>query len=161
MPRTLIFAASLCSPRSPCLGDLSFQELRTYAASLCSPRSPCLGALSFHGFAHRTSERSPCLGALSFRTYAASLCSPFQFRPRNRTYAASLCSPRSPCLGALSFHGFAHRIRLTQQASVRQVPYLFTVSLTESEASAFLPNRVCVSPIEDRDLRTPAAACVW
>ena len=41
---------------------------------------------------------------------------------------------------------------LTQQASVRRGPRasatsLFTVSLAESEASAFLPNRVCVSPI--------------
>ena len=41
---------------------------------------------------------------------------------------------------------------LTQQAPVRRGPRasatsLFTVSLAESEASAFLPNRVCVSPI--------------
>ena len=41
---------------------------------------------------------------------------------------------------------------LTQQASVRRGPrasatYLFTVSLAESEGSAFLANRVCVSPI--------------
>ena len=40
---------------------------------------------------------------------------------------------------------------LTQQASVRRGPRasatsLFTVSLAESEASAFLANRVCVSP---------------
>ena len=42
-------------------------------------------------------------------------------------------------------------IGLTQQASVRRGPRaaatsLFTVSLAESQASAFLPNRVCVSP---------------
>ena len=42
-------------------------------------------------------------------------------------------------------------IGLTQQASVRRGPRasatsLFTVSLPESEASAFLPNRVCGSP---------------
>ena len=41
---------------------------------------------------------------------------------------------------------------LTQQASVRRGPRasatsLFTVSLAGSEASAFLHNRVCVSPI--------------
>ena len=41
---------------------------------------------------------------------------------------------------------------ITQQASVRRGPRasatsLFTVSLAESEASACLPNRVCVSPI--------------
>ena len=44
------------------------------------------------------------------------------------------------------------RPRFSQQASVRRGPRasatsLFTVSLAESEASAFLPNRVCVSPI--------------
>ena len=45
-----------------------------------------------------------------------------------------------------------YSLGLTQQASVRRGPRasansLFTLSLTESEASAFLPNRVCVSPI--------------
>ena len=43
------------------------------------------------------------------------------------------------------------RVLLSQQASVRRGPRasatsLFTVSLAESEASAFLANRVCVSP---------------
>ena len=75
-------------------------------------------------------------------------------------FTASLCSPRSPCLGDLSFHSkplFAEvpvprRSLFSQQASVRRGPRasaisLFTVSLAESEASAFLPNRVCLSPI--------------
>ena len=49
---------------------------------------------------------------------------------------------------------------LTQQASVRRGPRasatsLFTVSLTESEASAFLPNRVCVSPNFNRSENPP------
>ena len=44
-----------------------------------------------------------------------------------------------------------HYLGLTHQASVRRGPRasatsLFTVSLAESEASAFLANRVCVSP---------------
>ena len=44
-------------------------------------------------------------------------------------------------------------VGLTQQASVRRGPRasatsLFTVSLAESEAFAFLPNRVCVSPMK-------------
>ena len=43
------------------------------------------------------------------------------------------------------------KIGLTQQASVRRGPRasatsLFTVSLAESEADAFFPNGVCVSP---------------
>ena len=119
-----------------------------FTASHCSPRSPCLGALSFHSkplFA----EVAVCLGALSQqatvrRGRRASAPSLFTARPlfaevavprrplfsqqatvrRGRRalapsfFTASHCSPRSPCLGALS---------------------------TESEASAFLPNRVCVS----------------
>ena len=45
-----------------------------------------------------------------------------------------------------------HYLGLTHQASVRRGPRasatsLFTVSLAESEASAFLANRVCASPI--------------
>ena len=45
-----------------------------------------------------------------------------------------------------------YSLGLTQQASVRRGPRasatsLFTLSLAESEASAFLPNRVCGSPM--------------
>ena len=116
---------------------------RTYAASLCSPRSPCLGDLSFHGFACRIrsvrflsksrlrksyyieshifmSWRITTRGVFIFlrstfyliRTYAASLCSPRSRRPLFSRQASVRrpASARSPCLGDL-FHGFACRIR--------------------------------------------------
>ena len=46
-------------------------------------------------------------------------------------------------------------VLLTQQAPVRRGPRasatsLVTVSLAESEADAFLPNGVCVSPVHTR-----------
>ena len=51
-----------------------------------------------------------------------------------------------------AYYTLRYKLGLTQQASVRRglrasVPSLFTVSLAESEASAFLPNRVCVSTV--------------
>ena len=87
--RNRTYAASVCSPRSPCLGDLSFFAHTGQAASLCSPRSPCLGdkVSSEIGLtASVCSPRSPCLGDLSFHS------------------KRQVCSPRSPCLGDLSFH---------------------------------------------------------
>ena len=119
MPRRPLFSRFRSqNPKRP----ISYQ----YAASICSPRSPKT-ATSLFPIAHRIEVRF-------------------------LTYAASICSPRSPCLGDLSFHAFAHRIRSvrfltnTQQASVRRGPRasatsLFTLSLTESEASDFLPIR--------------------
>ena len=62
-------------------------------------------------------------------------------------------------VGDLSFHSFAgtesETVLLTQQAPVRRGPRasatsLVTVSLAESEADAFLPNGVCVSPVHTR-----------
>ena len=58
----------------------------------------------------------------------------------------------------MTFHGFdgirstQPTVLLTQQAPVRRGPRasatsLVTVSLTESETDAFLPNGVCVSPV--------------
>ena len=56
---------------------------------------------------------------------------------------------------------------LTQQASVRRGPrasatYLLTVLLAESKASAFFPNRVCVSPkfINSKGIRSLKACLI-
>ena len=81
---TSLFTASLCSPRSPCLGDLSFHSKPLFAEVPVPRRPP---------FSQQASvRRGP-------RALATSL------------FTASLCSPRSPCLGDLSFHGSACRIR--------------------------------------------------
>ncbi len=61
----------------------------------------------------------------------------------------------------MTFHGFdgirstQPTVLLTQQAPVRRGPRasatsLVTVSLAESEADAFLPNGVCVTPVHTR-----------
>ena len=56
---------------------------------------------------------------------------------------------RGPCA---SVPYLLNKIGLTQQASVRRgrasVPYLLTVLLAASKASAFFPNGVCVSSIK-------------
>ena len=57
-------------------------------------------------------------------------------------FTASLCSPRSPCLGDLAFH----RKPLFAEVPVPRRPR-FSIRSSRSQNSAFLPNRVCVSPI--------------
>ena len=141
-----------------------------FTASHCSPRSPCLGALFFHSkplFAEVAVPWRPLFSQQATVRRGRRALAPSLF-------TASHCSPRSPCLGALFFHSkplfaevpvprrplfskplFAEvavprRPLFSQQATVRRgprasAPSLFTVSLAESEASAFLPNRVCVS----------------
>ena len=88
----------------------------------CSPRSPCLGELSFHGFARRI-RSGRFLTKWRLRKFTTSLLDVacmekisffydfYGFGGIRSTQPTMRCSPRSPCLGELSFHGFARRIR--------------------------------------------------
>ena len=111
-----LFTASHCSPRSPCLGALSFHSKPLFAevavprcplfsASHCSPRSPCLTASHC---SPRSVPRCPLFSKPLFAEVGAGpLFSASHCSPRSCLGALSFqshCSPRSPCLGALSFH---------------------------------------------------------
>ena len=97
-----------------------FSRLRSRsAASICSPRAPCLGYLASHGCARRRSKhlfaegpvpRLPSFSRLREQTVFAEVPVPrLPLFPRLRSHAASICSPRAPCLGYLASHGCANR----------------------------------------------------
>ena len=104
-------AASICSPRAPCLGYLASHGCaRTDAASICSPRAPCLGYLASHGCARTDaasicSPRAPCLGYLASHGCA---------NRRSKHLFAEGPVPRLPSFSRLRSQ--------TQQASVRRGP---------------------------------------
>ena len=95
-------AASICSPRAPCLGLIILLTVaRKNAASICSPRAPCLGYLASVRLREQTQQASVRRGPRASATLASKTVA--------RTYAASICSPRAPCLGYLASHGCANR----------------------------------------------------